>query len=339
MSARSHRRFRTAIVAAVAVCALTACGGSDGGPTDEAAAAGPEAAAVPQPVPQGVADPAEIPEASGPADDSCDPTSSLAPTGPPPAPGSMPAGSTMAEIADRGRLIVGVDQNTYLFGYRDPDSGRIEGFDIDIARQMAEAILGDPNAIQFVVLTSAERIPAIQEGTVDMVVRTMTINCERWQEVNFSTVYYEAGQRVLVRTDSEFQSINQLGGEKVCAAKGSTSIRNVAQVGSKPIPVAVDDWSDCLVMLQQGQVAAVSTDDTILSGLAAQDPHTRLVGQRFTAEPYGIAIHQDATDLVRFVNAVLEEIRANGTWEQIHKRWLGAAGEATPDPPEASYRD
>lgn len=332
----SGRRFGVVAVALAAMLALGACGGSD--PADQAAA-GPQEAAIPRPAPQGVADPAELPEASGPADTSCDPESSFRPPGPPPPPGNMPAGSTMARIAGRGRLLVGVDQNTYLFGYRDPDSGRLEGFDIDIARQMAEAILGDPDRIQYVVLTSAERIPAVQERKVDMVVRTMTINCERWKDVNFSTVYYEAGQRVLVRTDSNFKSITDLGGEKVCAAEGSTSIRNIAEVESKPVPVAVPDWSDCLVMLQQGQVAAVSTDDTILSGMAAQDPHTRLVGGRFTAEPYGIAMHKEAVDLVRFVNAVLEEIRADGTWAQIHKRWLGAAGAPTPSPPEASYRD
>ena len=127
-----------------------------------------------------------------------------------------------------------------------------------------------------------------------------------------------------------------MGGKKVCAASGSTSIQNIAAAPSKPIPVAVSDWTDCLVMLQQGQVDAISTDNTILAGLAAQDPTTHLVGAGFSSEPYGLAMSQQAPDLVRFVNGALEQIRANGRWTALfHSNNL--LGRDLPPP--AKYRE
>jgi polar amino acid transport system substrate-binding protein len=297
---------------------------------------GPTSPAYIAPRPLGVRDPAVIPTANAGPTSTCDPVASLRPSGGLPAPGAMPAGSTMAAIAARGRLVVGVDQNTYLFGFRDAGSGQIVGFDIDIAREVARAIFGDPNRIQLVAITSAQRIPYVQSGQVDLVADTMTMNCERWRQVNFSTEYYDAGQRVLVSRSSTAKSIGDLGGKKVCAAAGSTSIQNIAHAASHPVPVSVNDWTDCLVLLQQGQVDAISTDDTILAGLARQDPTTVVVGPRFTSEPYGMAIAQKSTDFVRFVNGVLDQSRANGTWAVIYTRWLGGPA---PTPPAARYRD
>jgi polar amino acid transport system substrate-binding protein len=285
-------------------------------------------------MPVGVEDPA-APAAGDPVDPgSCDPRASY----PPGSSGlAVPAGSTMEEIVDRGRLVVGVAQNTYLFGYRDPVDGALKGFDIDIAREIARALLGDPDRIQVRAVTSGERVAVLQNDQVDIVVSTMTMNCERWGQVAFSTEYYSAGQRVLVSASSEAEGIDDLGDQKVCAAAGSTSIRNVAQAESGPVPVAVPDWTDCLVLLQQGQVDAISTDDTILAGLAAQDPSTRVVGEPFSEEPYGIAVRESEVDLVRYVNAVLEELRANGRWTDIYDAWLAEHLGEAPEPPPARY--
>ncbi|GLW28497.1 glutamate ABC transporter substrate-binding protein [Actinoplanes regularis] len=288
------------------------------------------------PLPENVQDPAEIPNPP-PAPD-CTPRASLRPTGALPAPGRMPAGSTMATIAARGRLIVGVDQNAYLFGFRDPATGDLVGFEIDMARAVAKAIFGDPGKIQFQAITTADRIPVIQQGSVDMVVRTMTMTCERWQQVSFSTEYLASHQRLLVRRGSGIREFSDLGGRKVCATRGSTSIRTIAAQPSKPIPVATDSTLDCLVMLQQGQVDAVSTIDVLLAGLAAQDPSTEVTGARSSDEPAGIGISKDSPDLVRFVNGVLEKVRSDGTWTRSYQRWLSALGPA-PQPPAPVYRD
>jgi polar amino acid transport system substrate-binding protein len=323
-------------LAAVAVLIALASAGCGAAASTPPADRPPATFSAPQPVDASVlAGPATT--TTGAPAPACDATASLRPSGPLPAPGQMPAGSTMSQIVEKGRLVVGVDQNTYLFGFRDSFTGELGGFDIDIAKQIATALFGDASHIQFVVLTSEQRIPALKEGRVDMVVRTMTMNCARWQDVDFSTVYYQAGQRVLVHRDSGITGIDALGGKRVCAAKGSTSIDNVAKAASKPVPVSVPNWTDCLVMLQQNQVDAVSTDDTILAGLAAQDPYTEVVGPRFTDEPYGVAIAKGREDLVRFVNGVLERIRGDGTWTAIYQRWLSELG-AAPAPPAARYR-
>jgi polar amino acid transport system substrate-binding protein len=261
---------------------------------------------------------------------SCDPTASLRPAGPP----QVTPGSFMAKIRARGYLIAGVDQSTYHFGYLNPLDGKIEGFDIDMVHAVAAAIFGNPNKVQFKAISDAQRIPAIQSGAVDIVAHTMTINCQRLQDVDFSTVYYDAGQRVLVQTNSPAKSLADLGGKRVCATVGSTSIANIKAAPSHPIPVAVPFWTDCLVLLQQGDVAAISTDDSILAGLAAQDPWTKIVGPRFTSEPYGLAISKQHADFVRFVNAVLQQLRTNGQWAASYARWVGTP---VPAPPPAHY--
>jgi polar amino acid transport system substrate-binding protein len=165
----------------------------------------------------------------------------------------------------------------------------------------------------------------------------MTINCARWKDVNFSTVYYDAGQKVLVSSDSTAKGIDDLGGKKVCAATGSTSLDNIAKAPAKPIAVGLAGFADCLVAFQQNEVDAISTDDTILVGLAAQDPYAKVVGERFTDEPYGMAMSPEHPEFTRFVNAVLAKNRANGTWKATYDKWLGDFGPA-PAPPAAEYR-
>lgn len=261
----------------------------------------------------------------------CDPTASLRPSGPP----QVTAGSFMARIKARGYLIAGVDQNTYHFGYLNPLDGQIEGFDIDMVHAIAAAIFGNPDQVEFKTITDAQRIPDLQSGAVDIVAHTMTINCARLKLVDFSTVYYDAGQRVLVPANSTATGLASLGGQKVCATAGSTSIANISAAPSHPVPVAVPYWTDCLVLLQQGDVAAISTDDSILAGLAAQDPWTKLVGARFSDEPYGLAISMQHADFVRFVNAVLERLRSDGQWAASYARWIATP---VPPPPAARYQ-
>jgi polar amino acid transport system substrate-binding protein len=293
---------------------------------------------APPPKPAAAPRATATPPAAAPVDTSCEPRKSIRPTGPLPAPGKMPAGSYLAKIQKRGRLILGTSQDTLLFSSRNAFTGKLEGFDIDMGRQIAQAIFGDPDKIQIKVIAYDQRVPLAAAGAVDLVADTMTMNCARWKQVNFSTVYYDAGQKVLVSTDSTAKSILDLGGKKVCAAVGSTSLDNIAKVPvtPKPIPVGRPGFADCLVAFQQNQVDAISTDDTILAGLAAQDPYAKVVGSRFTAEPYGMAMPKD-DDFTRFVNAVLEKNRQNGTWTATYKKWLGRFGPA-PAPPAPEYR-
>ena len=267
----------------------------------------------------------------------CDREASLRP-GPQPAPGAMPPGSTMAAIADRGRLVVGVDQNTYFFGFRNPSSGQLEGFDIDLAREIARSIFGDPDRIDLRVVDASQRESALQSGEVDLVVRTYSITCDRKSSVAFSTVYYYANQRILTMKGSGIDSAAALSEKRVCAVWGTTSLSTLFALDPRPRLFGVSRWTDCLVMLQQGQVDAISTDDVVLSGLAAQDPNVEVVGPSIAVEPYGVGIRKESSDLVRFVNGVLDEMRTDGTWQRLYDARLQSLG-PSPGPPKARYQD
>jgi polar amino acid transport system substrate-binding protein len=260
----------------------------------------------------------------------CDPTASLRPVGPPVV---MP-GSFMAKIRARGYLIAGVDQSTYHFGYLNPFDGRIEGFDIDMLHAVAAAIFGDPNRIRFVAISDAQRLATVESGQVDIVAHTMTITCARLRQVDFSTVYFEAAQRILVLRGSRIDNVFDLYRRTVCATTGSTSLAYLQGPQVAAFAVAVPYWTDCLVLLQQGDVAAISTDDSILAGLAAQDRYTEIVGSRLTSEPYGLAISRQHPDFVQFVNAVLARLRSDGEWAASYKRWIGGP---VPSPPPARH--
>jgi polar amino acid transport system substrate-binding protein len=273
-----------------------------------------------------------------PVDTSCNPRASLKPAGALPAPGRMPAGSYMAEIQKRGVLVLGTSQDTLLFSSRNPFTGKVEGFDVDMGRQIAAAIFGDPDKIKINVIGYDKRVSSAMDGSVDLVADTMTANCARWKDVNFSTIYYDAGQKVLVSSTSKATRIEDLGKKKVCAAQGSTSFDNITKVAIDPKPIAVarPGFGDCLVAFQQNQVDAISTDDTILVGLAAQDPYAKVIGPKFTEEPYGMAMSNKHPEFTRFVNAVLAKNRADGTWKSTYEKWLSGTA---PQPPKAEYRD
>jgi polar amino acid transport system substrate-binding protein len=248
----------------------------------------------------------------------------------------MPAGSFMQAIQRRGRLVAGVNQGYFQFGYLNPFNGLIEGFEADLLHQVAKAIFGNPNAVEFKALPVPQRLPFVQKGSVDIVAEEVTITCDRRRMASFSTVYYDAGQRVLVPTSSSARGIGDLGGKRVCATTGSTPLQTLDREPSHPIAVGLPQGIDCLVALQQGAVDAISTDDSILLGFQVQDPYTKIVGSRLADEPYGMAIDPSHPEFVRFVNAVLERMRTDGTWEALARRWLGAVG-APPSPPAPRY--
>jgi polar amino acid transport system substrate-binding protein len=250
----------------------------------------------------------------------------------------MPAGSLMHTIQDRGYLLAGASPDTLHFSSIDPATNGFSGFDIDILSEIARAIFGEDGHLRPRSVPVAGVIPRLQQGSVDIVAHTLTINCERRRQIDFSTQYYGAGQRVLVRIDSPVQGIQDLSGKRVCAAKASTSLTNIKKLNPKAVAVGDTENSDCLVDLQEGRVDAVSTDDTILAGMLAEDPYAKVVGARFSDEPYGLALSRQHPEFTRFVNGVLDRMRADGTWQAIYNRWLLSIA-PTPAPPPALYGD
>ncbi|MBL1080628.1 glutamate ABC transporter substrate-binding protein [Streptomyces actinomycinicus] len=254
-----------------------------------------------------------------------------------------------ARTGAKRKLVVGVDQNSYRWGYRNPNTegAELEGFDIDLVHRIAEEILGDPDAVQFKAIPTSQRIPAIENGRVDMVVRTMTMTCDRLRQVAFSAPYFKTGQQVLAPKSSPVTGYDgSLAHKKVCTAAGSTAYTKLdADRKSGRLPASTDisttvpNQLDCLVRLQLGEVDAVVTDGALAASQAAQDPTVELKGEAFTTEYYGVAMKKGATDLVRRVNHVLVGYRANG-WQASYDKWLSATlgkDAAASKPPQPQY--
>ncbi|HEY5836296.1 MAG TPA: glutamate ABC transporter substrate-binding protein [Streptomyces sp.] len=281
------------------------------------------------------------------AQDGCaDPEASLDPlTGP-------TDGAAVRTIVDRERLVVGVDQNSYLWGFRDPATGRIDGFDIDIVKAVAQDILGDEDKVQYLTVPTNKRIELIENGTVDMVVRTMTINCKRLEDVAFSTAYFEAGQQILAPKSSPITGYDaSLKGMRVCTADdstGDTKLTDIDKATGKSDAQRfgadvqiVPNQLDCLVRVQLGLADAVLTDNALAAGQAAQDPSMELKGRPVTREPYGVAMNLGSPDLVRRVNQVLDGYRAGGSgsaWMKSYDHWLADELKGISGPPEPKYK-
>ncbi|MGH3797455.1 MAG: glutamate ABC transporter substrate-binding protein [Pseudonocardiaceae bacterium] len=334
---RIRDTLRCAGLGTVLLVATAGCGSSDH-PVTVAAAPPPAAPPPATPPPAAVERPTVAPEPE-PAVSGC--VHSLRPPSTLPEPGRMPTGSTMAHIQQRGHLVAGVDQDTYLTAFRD-ENLRLQGFDIDVVRDIAEAIFGNRDAVVFKPLDVANRLNPVETGEVDLVVATVSITCQRETQVAFSAPYLNTGQRVLVDRDSTVTGLSDLGGKRVCAARGSTSLTEILADPAHPVAVGVPTATDCLVKLQLGEVVAVSTDDVLLAGMAAQDPRTKIVGPKLTVEPYGVAINRNASDLVRFVNGVLARRVQHHQWLRSYQLWLAPKLDdhsPPPAPPTPDYQD
>jgi ABC-type amino acid transport substrate-binding protein len=250
---------------------------------------------------------------------SSSPTPSVKPT--------FAAGTYAASIQARGTLKVGTREDNVPFGRKDPATNKFQGFDVDIARELARGIFGNAadidKFIEWIPVVSASRIPTLQENKADIVIATMTITAARKEQIDFSDVYFRTGQRILVKKDNTaVKEVADLNGKRVCSAKGSTSEANLRKEAPQATLELQDTYPPCLILLQQGRVDAISTDETILFGLALQDPTTKVVGKYFSDEPYGIGIKKDSGDragFVAFINTQLGAMFTDGRWGKFYK--------------------
>lgn len=245
---------------------------------------------------------------------------------------SFPEGSTMAELAEAGEITIGTKFDQPLFGLVGPD-GTPEGFDVEIGKIIAGALGIPEDGITWTETISANRESFIESGQVDLVIATYTINDERKEVVSFAGPYYEAGQSILTLASNEdIQSEEDLAGKKVCTVSGSTPEANLLENFPDTEVVPFGAYSDCLEPLRGGQVDAMSTDNVILAGFAADDPTFEVRGEPFTAEPYGIGLALDDTEFRNWINDTLEASFEDGTWTEA---WESTAGAVlpTPEPP------
>ncbi|MEK4710448.1 glutamine ABC transporter substrate-binding protein GlnH [Bacillus sp. FSL R10-2780] len=233
-------------------------------------------------------------------------------------------GGVVEQIKKRGKLVVGVKNDTNLFGLKNPSTGQVEGFDIDIAKALAKKILGDEKKLELKEVTSKTRIPMLKNGDIDAIIATMTITEERKKEVDFSDVYFKAGQSLLVKKGSNIKNIDDVKqGVKVLAVKGSTSTNNIRQKSPEATVLEFENYSEAFTALKAGKGDVLTTDNAILYGMAKQDSNYEVVGKKFTDEPYGIAVQKGADDLTKEVNSLLKDMNANGEYDKLYEKWIG----------------
>nr|WP_238579722.1 glutamate ABC transporter substrate-binding protein [Agreia bicolorata] len=242
-------------------------------------------------------------------------------TTPEPAP-TFAAGSTMERLAESGTITIGTKFDQPLFGLTDID-GTPKGFDVEIGKLIAAKLGIAEDKIVWKEAVSANREPFIQNGEVDIVVATYTINDKRKEVISFAGPYYEAGQSILVKADNDdIKSEKDLVGKPVCSVTGSTPAAKLAEIGAEPL--LTDTYTNCLEPLRGGQAVAVSTDNVILAGLADQSSgEFKVVGKPFTKEPYGIGLAKDDTEFRNFINDTLEESYKDGSYKAA---WEATAG-------------
>ena len=239
------------------------------------------------------------------------------------APGVALADNSLAAIKQRGTLKVGVKYDAPNFGYLTPGAPEPAGFEIDLARELAKRLLGDPKKVQFTQVLTANRIPQVQNGDIDMFIATATITLPRLQQINMSNVYYRAGQSLLVKSNSTVTNYRDLAGKSVCTATGSTPEQTIKGLVPTAKVLSFAGYADCFQALQQGRVDAMTTDDSILIGYEQQDPkNLKLVGGNFTFEPYGIGIANGNSSLSIAVNDALAAIGKDGTYAKIYEKWV-----------------
>jgi len=248
----------------------------------------------------------------------------------------FPEGSTMAQLAEAGRIRVGTKFDQPLFGLRNVD-GELEGFDTEISRLIAAEMGIEPENIEWVETVSENREPFLQQGRVDLVAATYTINEERDQVIDFAGPYYVAGQDIMVAEGNPegIQGPDDLAGKKTCTVAGSKPESNIKE-NYPDVPLTLfDEYSKCADALENGQVVAVTTDNVILSGFVSEnEDEFDLVNKPFTEEPYGIGV-QEAEDkeFCEFVNDTLEKLYENGKWAEAFEATIGTVIGEAPEPP------
>lgn len=220
-------------------------------------------------------------------------------------------------------IIWGVKYDTRLFGMMNVSTGEVEGFDIDIAKEITKQMLGEDAKATFVEVTSKTRIPLLKNGNIDAIIATMTITEERKEQVDFSDVYFDAGQSLLVKKGSKITGVADLNSNTtVLAVKGSTSAINIREHAPDAKILELENYAEAFTALQSGQGDAMTTDNAILLGMADENPNYTLVGGNFTNEPYGIAINKEQEAFLTAVNQALEEMHKNGTYDKVYNKWF-----------------
>ncbi len=226
-------------------------------------------------------------------------------------------------------LKIGIKIDQPGMGLKDGD--KYSGLDVDVATYIANKLGTTTDKITWIPAPSAQRETLIESGQVDLVVATYSITDTRKEKVSFAGPYFIAGQSLLVRADdNSITGVDSLKGKKLCSVTGSTSAQNV----QKEVPgVNLQEfatYSECVAALTSSSksIDALTTDDTILAGYAAQPANVgklKLVGGTFSTENYGVGLKKGNTDLCTKVTAAINDMIKDGSWQKAVDANLGAA--------------
>jgi len=244
---------------------------------------------------------------------------------------------TFDKMKEADKVIIGVKEDQHGLGFLDAGTGERSGFDIEIARWIAASLGFSADKIDYKAIPSANRESAIVNGDVDYYVGTYSITDKRKDQVGFAGPYFVTGQGLLVEADnSDIKSEDDLAGKTVCSATGSTPIQNIKDNFPDTKTTEFDTYSQCVDALKDGQVDAVTTDQAILIGYAAQDPDAlKVVGEPFSTEKYGVGIAKDDTALREFINTMFTD--GGDTWTKIYDATLGESGTKVDQPEVEAY--
>ncbi|WP_249399747.1 glutamate ABC transporter substrate-binding protein [Corynebacterium qintianiae] len=241
------------------------------------------------------------------------------------------------EVVARGRIVVGVDQSQLLLSYRDVTAGDLRGFEIDLAREISKDIFGDPNRVDFRFVGSQSRTQSLEDGDVDIVIRTMSVTPDRLERVDFSTPYLTSYVRLLAPLDRGISGEDDLPGKTVCVVDGTNLLQMARALAPESPIMRTRTWADCLMATQQFHADAILADDAILAGMSAQDPYAAILPRRYGTQQYAVGIPKGDAGMTTQVNSTLERLRNDGTWNAMYQRWL--TGSMTgPSMPEPRYR-
>jgi glutamate transport system substrate-binding protein len=259
--------------------------------------------------------------------------------------GSSAAGSSSAPLpaidpilmkdAKAGKLKVGIKYDQPGLGLKNPD-GTFSGFDVEVAKYVAKQLGVEEAGIEFVEVKSAEREDKIAKGEVDFIVATYSITDTRKTKVNFAGPYFVAHQDLLVKADNtDITGPETMNGKILCSVAGSTPAQKVKSDYSKDVALQeFSTYSECVAQLKSGVVEAVTTDDVILAGFAAQSPGAfKVVGKGFSDENYGIGLLKDDTEGTKALNDAIKKMIDDGSWKAALEKTVGPSGYKIPSPP------
>lgn len=232
------------------------------------------------------------------------------------------ASDDLSRIEQKGKIVVGVRDDASPFGFRDKN-GVLVGYDIDLARILAQNILGNSSAVEFVPVTASNRIMKLNSGEVDCLIATMSITNQRQQILDFSMPYYMAGQAILVRSTSKATSLRDFEGNKLIIVYGSTSERNLRSNVPEVTVLGYKTYNDAYKALKSGKAEGIVADDTILLNFAFNDKSVKLLPKRYSKEPYAIAFRkgEQSARLISKTNYVIENLQSTGKLNRLQEKW------------------